>query len=109
LTLGVLCEANTLLEPTVLKLLLLGMLALLISALGGILGGYILYFVTGGKFNPIVGVAGVSCVPTTAKVVQKIATEANPGAIILPQALGANVSGVITSAIIAGTFVAMLR
>jgi len=109
LTLGVLCEANTLLEPTVLKLLLLGMLALLISALGGIAGGYILYFATGGKFNPIIGIAGVSCVPTTAKVVQKVATAANPSAIILPQALGANISGVITSAIIAGTFVAMLR
>lgn len=109
LTLGVLCEANTLLEPTVLKLLLLGMLALLISALGGLLGGYILYFATGGKFNPIIGIAGVSCVPTTAKVVQKIATEANPNAIILPQALGANISGVITSAIIAGIFVSVLR
>ncbi len=70
LTLGVLCEGSTLLEPTVLKLLLLGMLALLISALGGILGGYILYFATGGKFNPMIGIAGVSCVPTTAKVVQ---------------------------------------
>jgi oxaloacetate decarboxylase beta subunit len=109
LTLGVLCEANTLLEPTVLKLLLLGMLALLISALGGIAGGYVLYFATKGKFNPMIGVAGVSCVPTTAKVVQKIATEANPGAIILPQALGANISGVITSAIIAATFVSTLR
>ncbi|MDR3368734.1 sodium ion-translocating decarboxylase subunit beta [Rhodoferax sp.] len=109
LTLGVLCEANTLLEPTVLKLLLLGMMALLISALGGLLGGYILYFVTGKKFNPIIGIAGVSCVPTTAKVVQKIATEANPSAIILPQALGANISGVITSAIIAGAFVSLLR
>lgn len=109
LTLGVLCEANTLLEPTVLKLLLLGVLALLVSALGGILGGYVLYYATGKKFNPMIGVAGVSCVPTTAKVVQKIASDANPAAIILPQALGANVSGVITSAIIAGTFVAMLR
>lgn len=109
LTLGVLCEANTLLDPTVLKLLLLGILALLISALGGILGGYVLYFATGKKFNPMIGIAGVSCVPTTAKVVQKIATSANPSAIILPQALGANISGVITSAIIAGTFVAMLR
>jgi oxaloacetate decarboxylase beta subunit len=109
LTLGVLCEASTLLEPTVLKLLLLGMLALLISALGGLLGGYILYFATGKKFNPIIGIAGVSCVPTTAKVVQKIAAEANPGALILPQALGANISGVITSAIIAGIFVSVLR
>ena len=109
LTLGVLCEANTLLEPTVLKLLLLGMLALLISALGGILGGYVMYFATGKKFNPMIGVAGVSCVPTTAKVVQKIATKANPAAIILPQALGANISGVITSAIMAGVFIAILR
>lgn len=109
LTLGVLCEANTLLDPTVLKLLLLGVLALLISALGGILGGYVLYFATGKKFNPMIGIAGVSCVPTTAKVVQKIATSANPSAIILPQALGANVSGVITTAIIAGVYVAMLR
>jgi oxaloacetate decarboxylase beta subunit len=109
LTLGILCEANTLLEPTVLKLLLLGMLALTISALGGILGGYILYFWTGGKFNPMIGVAGVSCVPTTAKVVQKLASDANPGAIILPQALGANISGVITTAVIAATYVALLR
>ena len=109
LTLGILCEAGTLLDPTVLKLLLLGMLALTISALGGILGGYILYFWTGGKFNPMIGVAGVSCVPTTAKVVQKIAMDANPGAIIMPQALGANISGVITSAIIAATFIALLR
>lgn len=109
LTLGVLCEASTLLEPTVLKLLLLGILALTISALGGILGGYIMYFITGGKFNPMIGIAGVSCVPTTAKVVQKIASDANPSAIILPQALGANISGVITTAIIAGVYVAMLR
>ena len=109
LTLGVLCEAGTLLEPTVLKLLLLGILALLISALGGILGGYVMYFATKGKFNPMIGIAGVSCVPTTAKIVQKIATEANPAAIILPQALGANISGVITSAIIAAIFVAALK
>lgn len=109
LTLGVLCEASTLLDPTVLKLLLLGMLALLISALGGIAGGYVMYFATGGKYNPMIGIAGVSCVPTTAKVVQKIASTANPGAIILPQALGANISGVITTAIIAATYVALLR
>lgn len=52
LTLGVLCEASTLLDPTVLKLLLLGILALTISALGGIAGGYVMLFATGGKFQP---------------------------------------------------------
>lgn len=109
LTLGVLCEASTLLNPTVLKLLLLGMLALLVSGIGGIIGGYVMYFATGGKVNPIIGIAGVSCVPTTAKVAQKIATHDNPQAVIMPAALGVNISGVITSAIIAGTFVALLR
>ena len=69
----------------------------------------ILYFWTGGKFNPIIGIAGVSCVPTTAKIVQKVASEANPGAVVLPQALGASISGVITSAIIAAVFISILR
>ena len=109
LTLGILCEANTILSPVVLKLLLLGILALTFSAIGGIIGGYVLYFWYGGKYNPMIGVAGVSCVPTTAKVVQKIATQANPGVVILPHGLGASISGVITSAILTGIYVAVLR
>jgi oxaloacetate decarboxylase beta subunit len=109
LTLGILCEASTILDPVVLKLLLLGMLALLLSGIGGIIGGYVLYFWYKGKYNPIIGIAGVSCVPTTAKVVQKIATQANPGVMILPHALGASISGVITTAILTGVYVAMLR
>jgi oxaloacetate decarboxylase beta subunit len=109
LTLGILCEANTILSPVVLKLLLLGILALTLSAIGGILGGYVLYFWYRGKYNPMIGIAGVSCVPTTAKVVQKIATAANPGVMILPHALGANISGVITTAILTGIYVAVLR
>ena len=84
----------------VLKLLLLGIVALTVSALGGILGGYILYFWTGGKFNPMIGVAGVSCVPTTAKLVQKMAAKANPQAMILPHALGASISGVMSLGLI---------
>lgn len=109
LVLGVLCEARTILDPTVLVLLALGMLALLLSALGGLAGGYALWWASGGRVNPIVGVAGVSCVPTTAKVVQQLATEARPGALVLPQALGANVSGVITTAILCGIYIALLR
>jgi Na+-transporting methylmalonyl-CoA/oxaloacetate decarboxylase beta subunit len=109
LMLGILCDAGTILNPQVLTLLVLGMLALLISALGGLAGGYILWYATGGKFNPVVGIAGVSCVPTTAKVVQKIVSEASPGALVLPQALGANICGVITTAIITGVYIAMLR
>ena len=109
LTLGALCEASTLLNPVVLKLLLLGMLALLVSGIGGILGGYVMYFASGKKVNPVVGIAGVSCVPTTAKIAQKVVSHDNPQAIVMPAALGANISGVITSAIIAGAFVGLLR
>jgi oxaloacetate decarboxylase beta subunit len=108
LMLGVLCDANTIMDPKVLPLLLLGILALLISGIGGILGGYILYFITGGKFNPAVGIAGVSCTPTTSKVAQKVVSKYNKTAIILPDALGANVSGVITTAIITGIFCSLL-
>ncbi len=108
LVLGVLCGANTIMDPKVLPLLLLGVLALLISGIGGILGGYFMYLVTGGKFNPAIGIAGVSCTPTTSKVAQKVVSKVNRSVIILPDALGANVSGVITSAIIAGVFCSLL-
>ena len=105
LLLGVLCEAGTILNPIVLKLLILGILALLISGIGGILGGYVLYYWSGKKYNPVIGIAGVSCVPTCAKVAQK---SVGPGVVVLPHALGASISGVITSAIFAATFIALL-
>jgi sodium ion-translocating decarboxylase beta subunit len=109
LVLGVLCEANTILDPKVLILLILGILALTFSAIGGLIGGYVLYFASGGKYNPVIGIAGVSCVPTTAKVAQKTVTQANPEAIILPHALGANISGVITSAIFAAVLITLVK
>ena len=108
LLLGILCEASTIMNPKVLPLLLLGMLALLLSGIGGILGGYIMWFFTKGKFNPLVGLAGVSCVPSTAKVAQKQAAAANPQAMILQYALGPNICGVITTAIIAAIYVSIL-
>lgn len=105
LTLGTLCEASTLLDPVVIKVLVLGVLALTISGVGGLLGGWVFYKVNKGDFNPVIGIAGVSCVPTTAKLAQHAAEEENPFAMILPVAMGANISGVITSAIAAGVFV----
>ena len=106
--LGVLCEANTIMNPKILILLVLGILALLLSGVGGIVGGYVLYFINKGKFNPVIGIAGVSCIPTTGKVAQKAVTEANPQSLILPYAIGANISGVITSAIITGIYVTLI-
>ncbi len=108
LMLGVLCEANTILNPKVLTLLVLGMIALLLSGIGGIIGGYIVYYINGKNFNPVIGIAGVSCVPTTVKVAQKEVTKANKYNFILQYAMGANICGVITSAILTGVYVTLI-
>ncbi|OJX79969.1 sodium ion-translocating decarboxylase subunit beta [Magnetospirillum sp. 64-120] len=109
LLLGVLCEARLILDPQVLVLLVLGMLALLISGIGGIIGGYVLYFASGRKFNPVIGIAAVSCVPTCAKVAQKEVTKVAPGVVVMPHALGVSISGVITTAILAAIYVTVIQ
>ncbi len=105
LLLGILCEAHLILNPQILKLLIIGIIALLLSGIGGIMGGYIMYFIYKGNYNPVIGIAGVSCIPTTAKVAQKEVHKVNPQSMILAEALGANISGVITTAIIAGLYI----
>lgn len=108
LILGLLCSAGTLLDEKVLILLVLGIFALTISATGGILGGYVLYLLSGRRFNPVCGVAGVSCVPTCAKIAQKEVSRVAPDVIVLPDSLGINISGVITSAIFTGVYIALV-
>ncbi len=111
LVLGTLCEASTILNPVVGVVLILGIVALAISAVGGLLGGWVVYLFDkrrGKTFNPVVGIAGVSCMPTTTKLAQHAAEEENPFAIIIPIAMGCNISGVIVSAIAAGVFVATI-
>jgi oxaloacetate decarboxylase beta subunit len=106
--LGVLCDAHLILNPKILLLLVLGIISLFLSGVGGILGGYVMYFIKKGNFNPVIGIAGVSCIPSTAKVAQKSVSEANPYSVILPEALGANISGVITTAIITGIYITLI-
>ena len=108
LTLGVLCEASTILNPKILPLLILGILALLLSGIGGILGGYVVYLISGKNFNPVVGIAGVSCVPTTAKVAQKEVSRVTKYSFILEYAMSASICGVITSAILTGIYVTLV-
>jgi len=108
LMLGVLCEASTILNPKVLLLLVLGMVALLLSGIGGIAGGYLVYLINNKQFNPTIGIAGVSCVPTTAKVAQKEVSNVNKRVVILQYAMGANISGVITTAILTGIYVTLI-
>lgn len=107
-TLGCLLSADVVVDPKMFKLIVLGFIALFLSGLGGLCGGLIAYKLSDGKINPLLGIAGVSCVPTTAKVAHKCAHEANPNAFILPYAMGPCIAGVITSAIITACYITMV-
>ena len=107
--LGALFSFYVVTDARVLWIMVLGLVSIILSGLGGLASGLIAYKVSGGKVNPLIGIAGVSCVPTTAKVAQKCALAVNKHAIILPFAMGPNVAGVITTAIIAGIYVGLLR
>jgi oxaloacetate decarboxylase beta subunit len=108
-TLGALLGVDIILNPKVAILLVLGIIALTLSGLGGIAGGLIYRKITKEPFNPLVGIAAVSCVPTTAKVAQKCAAAVNKKAMILPFAMGPCVAGVITTAIITGIYISGFR
>ena len=83
-------------------IVVLGLLAFCFSTTGGLLVGKIMYKVTGGKINPLIGSAGVSAVPMAARVAQIEGQKANPKNFLLMHAMGPNVAGVIGSAIAAG-------
>jgi oxaloacetate decarboxylase beta subunit len=108
LLLGILCDASVLMNDKIPVLVILGVTALAISGIGGIIGGWIFYKIFKGKFNPVIGVAAVSCMPTTAKIAQKLAMDENPYCIIMPIAMGTQICGVITTAIATGVFIATM-
>jgi len=107
-TLGALLSVTIVMNPKVFLILILGMVALLLSGIGGLIAGLIACKVSGGKINPLIGIAAVSCVPTTAKVAQHCAMEVDETILILPYAMGPNVAGVITTAILCGIYVTLV-
>ncbi|WP_024910671.1 Na+-transporting malonate decarboxylase, carboxybiotin decarboxylase subunit [Chania multitudinisentens] len=109
LLLGTLCSAQTLLDPKVAIILILGVGALTVSGIGALAGGWFIYFLSRRNnygYNPVVGISGVSCMPTCAKIAQTEVSEENPYSIILPVAIGTTISGIIVSAVAAGIFMA---
>ena len=108
-TLGCLLSANIVMDTKMLKLIILGFTALFLSGVGGLLGGLVAYKVSGGRINPLLGIAGVSCVPTTAKVAHKCAQEVDPTVFILHYAMGPCIAGVITTAVITACYVTFVR
>ena len=106
---GATAKADTFLAPETLYIIALGLCAFAFATLAGVLFGKIMYFVTGGKINPLIGSAGVSAVPMAARVSQKVGQEANPSNFLLMHAMGPNVAGVIGSAVAAGVFLTLFK
>ena len=86
------------------EIIILGLLAFEFATVGGILLGKLMYKLSGGKINPLIGSAGVSAVPMAARVSQKVGSESDPHNFLLMHAMGPNVAGVIGSAVAAGFF-----
>ena len=103
---GATTSAEAFLNLTTLKIIALGLIAFAISTAAGVLFGKLMCAVTHGKVNPLIGSAGVSAVPMSARVSQKVGAETDPTNFLLMHAMGPNVAGVIGTAVAAGAFMA---
>jgi len=109
LSVGSTARADVFLTPDGLKVILLGVIAFASATASGILLAKFLNLFLKTKINPLIGAAGVSAVPDSARVVQKVAQEEDAGNFVLMHAMGPNVAGVIGSAIVAGVFLSMIK
>ena len=91
------------------KIIILGLLAFSFSTFGGVLFGKIMYKLSGGKINPLIGSAGVSAVPMAARISQVVGIKYNPSNYLLMHAMGPNLSGVIGSAVAAGFLLSVAK
>lgn len=108
LAVGSRLSAETFLCLETLVIVVLGTIALAVGTTTGILMGKLLYQRSNGKINPLIGAAGIAVIPLSARIASKLGLEANPNNELLMHAMGANLAGVIGSALAAGTLLAML-
>jgi carboxybiotin decarboxylase len=102
-------SADKFLNLETLGILALGMVAFCIGTASGVLIAKLMNKMSKNPINPLIGAAGVSAVPMAARVVNKVGLEANPQNHLIMHAMGANVSGVIGSAVAAGVMLALLN
>ena len=101
-TVGATANGQQFLQVKTVGIILIGLVAFSFSTAGGVLLGKLMYIITKGKVNPLIGAAGVSAVPMAARVAQVEGKKANPSNFLLMHAMGPNVAGVIGSAVAAG-------
>lgn len=105
---GSTASAARFLNPQTLMIIGLGLFAFSCGTAGGVIFGKIIYWVTKGKVNPLIGSAGVSAVPMAARVSQVVGSKEDPTNFLLMHAMGPNVAGVIGSAVAAGVLLTVL-
>ncbi len=108
ISVGATATAANFLSVKTLGIVALGLVAFCIGTAAGVLFGKLMYIVTKGKINPLIGSAGVSAVPMAARVAQKVGQKENPANFLLMHAMGPNVAGVIGSAVAAGVLLSIL-
>ena len=95
------------LKPETLYIIGLGLAAFCLATVGGLLIGILMYYISGGKVNPLIGSAGVSAVPMAARVANTVGQKENKSNFLLMHAMGPNVAGVIGSAVAAGVLLSL--
>ena len=108
-TVGATASAANFLTWDTIKIVIMGVCAFGIATAGGVLLGKVMYKLTGGKVNPLIGSAGVSAVPMAARVSNTVGQKCCPGNFLLMHAMGPNVAGVIGSAVAAGVFLTLFK
>jgi oxaloacetate decarboxylase beta subunit len=101
-TVGASTQAQTFLTPQSMLIFGLGALSFVIATMGGVLFAKFMNLFLTEKINPLIGAAGVSAVPDSARVVQMVGQKEDPENFLLMHAMAPNVAGVIGSAIVAG-------
>ncbi len=108
ITIAASMKADKFVRIETMLILLLGLLAFVFDSIAGVLFAKILNLFTKNKVNPMVGAAGISAFPMSARVIQRLGQEADPHNHLLMHAVGANVAGQIASVIAGGVVLGLV-
>ncbi|MDR1512307.1 MAG: sodium ion-translocating decarboxylase subunit beta [Propionibacteriaceae bacterium] len=108
LAIGSTMVGEAFLRPATLAILGLGLLAFFLDTTTGVLFGKLMSLFSRGRFNPLIGAAGISAFPMAARVVQKEAAREDPDNFVLMHAMGANAAGQVASCVAGGVLLALM-
>jgi sodium ion-translocating decarboxylase beta subunit len=108
LAIGGTMNGNAFIRVETLYILAIGLLAFVMDTVGGVLFGKLMYLLSGKKFNPLIGAAGISAFPMSARIVQRVGQEYDYENFLLMHAMGANTAGQLGSVIAGGVLLALV-